>query len=240
MAESEQASTIPRRTIHEAYRDALAARRQYRQSVGGPLEADAHQRLQEAVAAYYDVLRPLVESSNATEDLWETEELWPIEPEYQFVAICPTCQVYEPIEGNEAELPIGERCPSCGEDRIDRKRVPATDDDGEVQYRYVEGLKSVENIWDQRVEREVEYTDALGSHTEAVVETRLVPPEQLHAIAEALDRAMQRLSLHADVDDEAPTTTLDNDDLEAFGERLAEIREEWDTDEGIDEKEVTE
>lgn len=238
MSKSEQRSTIPRRTIHEAYRDALAARRQFRQSVGGPLAGDAHERLQEAVAAYYDVLRPLVESSNATEALWETEQLWPIEPRYHEVAICPTCQVYEPLTDTE-ELPLGERCPNCGQDQIERQQVPETDDNGQVVYRYVEGLKSVENIWNQRVEREVEYGDALGSHTETVVETRLVPPEQLHAIAEALDRAMERLSLHAEVDDEAPTTELDNDDLEAFGERLAEIREEWDTDEGLDEKEVT-
>jgi|GEM_PF-2125084 len=242
MAESEDGrSTLPIRAIHEAYRDALTARREYRQAVGGPLESDAHHRLQEAVASYYDVLRPLMESANSTEKLWEEAELWPTEPKYQSVNICPGCNSYVPVESAHTDaFPLGGRCPECGDEQIGRDQIPKLDDEGRVEYHHVEGLQSVEGIFDQQVEREVEYSDALGTNSETVVETRLVPSEHLQLIAEKLDKVMERLSLHAEVDDEVPTTELDKEDLEDFQERLVEIREEWADEDGLTDSEVAE
>ena len=207
MAESEQASSIPTRTIHEAYRDALAARRQYQQSVGGPLEADTHQQLQEAVAAYYEVLRPLVSAANNTEKLWEEVNLWPTAPKYQTVHICRECMMYAPADADDT-LPLGSMCPGCGDGEIQLDEVPAIDDEGCVEYRYLRGLKAVEDIWDDRVERTVEYEDALGTHTETVVESRLVPAEHLRIIARRLDEALQKLDLHAEVESGLPKGTM--------------------------------
>lgn len=201
----DQGSPIPTRTIHEAYRDALNARRHYRQAAGSPLEPEAHENLQEAVAAYYEVLRPLLSSANACEKLWEEEELWAVEPRFREVAICSACNIYVGIDdAPETPLTIGTGCPDCGEGVIERRQIPETDDEGEIVYRYVTGLASVEDIWDQRIEREVEYEDALGQHSETRVETRLVPPEHLRTIARKLDEALRKLDLHAGFEDDLP------------------------------------
>jgi hypothetical protein len=211
-------STIPTRTIHEAYREALQARRNYQQATGGPFEHDAHQALQDAVASYYEVLRPLLSSSNGTEELWNETELWPTEPVYQEVAICPECGLYVPAdEMDEVGVEVGDYCPNCvrdnperaGRPRLEPNQIPKTNGSGEVVYRYVEGLKSVDGIFDQRVERTVEYSDALGTHQETRVETQLVQPEHLKTIARKLDEALKALNLHAKVDDKLPKGTLE-------------------------------
>jgi len=213
-------STIPTRTIHDAYREALQARRNYQQATGGPFEHDAHQALQDAVASYYEVLRPLLSSSNATEDLWENANLWPTEPVYINVAICPECGLYIPAEEmQEANVEIGDHCPNgsrdhpnqAGRPRLEAEQIPKTNDQGEVVYHYVEGLESVDGIFDQRIEETVEYSDALGTHEETRVETQLVQPEHLKTIARKLDEALRALNLHAKADDKLPTGGLTAD-----------------------------
>ena len=238
-SDSNDAGSMPARTIHATYREALEARQHYQAAAGGPFEQNAHEQLHDAVAAYYEVLRPLVSNSNATEDLWKNEELWPTQPVYVDVGLCPACGANEPAdELDDAGISLGDMCPNCENAVVERAQIPKTDKDGQVVYHHVEGLEAVEGVWNQRVEREVEYRDALGSHTETVVETQLLDPAHLQAIARKLDEALERLSLHAEVNDEAPTTELDNEDLEKFGEQLAKIREEWADEDGIDEKEV--
>jgi hypothetical protein len=211
-------STIPTRTIHEAYRECLQARRNYQQAAGGPFETDAHEALQDAVASYFEVLRPLLSSSNGTDELWTKVKLWPTEPVHQPVVICPECGLYVPAnEMDEAGVEPGDYCPNCARDnpnragrpRLETEQIPKTNDDGEVVYRYVEGLKSVDGIFDQRVERTVEYSDALGGHQDTRVETQLVQPEHLKTIARKLDEALKALNLHAKADDKLPTGTLD-------------------------------
>lgn len=213
-------STIPTRTIHDAYRQALQARRDYQQSTGGPFEQQAHEALQDAVASYFEVLRPLLSSSNATDQLWNDEKLWPTEPVYQAVAICPECGSYLPADELEAsQLDVGDYCPSCSRDNPDRagrprlepEQIPKTNEDGEVVYQYVEGLESVDGIFDQRTERTVEYSDALGNHTETIVETQLVAPEHLKTIARKLDEALKALNLHAKAEDKLPTGGMEVD-----------------------------
>lgn len=213
-ADDEPSSSIPTRTIHEAYRDALQARAQYQQAAGGQFEQPAHERLQDAVANYYEVLRPLLSSMNATEDLWEETELWPTEPIYHQVAICPGCGVYAPIDGLDEvdlDLAVNELCPSCGNAVVEKDQIPKTDETGQIQYRYVEGLESVDDIWSQQVEREVQYSSALGTQTEPVTETRLVPPEHLKIIARKLDEALKQLKLHAKADDRLPKGSVTSD-----------------------------
>lgn len=204
-------STIPTRTIHEAYRDALEARANYQRASGGPLEQNAHEALQDAVSNYYEVLRPLLSGSNATEDLWERERLWPTEPIYVDVAACPSCGLQERVdELDDTVVELNELCPGCGNAVVERNRFPETDETGEVKYRYVEGLQSVDNIWNQREERVVERSDALGSYTTTVVETRLVAPFKLKTIARKLDEALKKLNLHAKAEDKLPTGQLEN------------------------------
>ena len=206
-------STIPTREAHDAFRKAVAARRNYRQSIGGPFEQDAHQALQDAVAYYFEVLRPLLCSSNATDQLWNDEKLWPTEPVYQEVAICSECGNYVLADkmGDDCVV-VGDLCPNCARDgdrvekpRLEPKKIPATNEDGEVLYRYVEGLESVDGIFDQRVEQTVEYSDALGKHTKTVADTQLIAPQHLKTIARKLDEALRALNLHVKEDDKLPT-----------------------------------
>ena len=233
--------SMPTRTIHAAYREALQARRDYQQAAGGPFEATAHEQLHDAVSAYYEVLRPLVSSSNSTTELWEEKALWPTQPIYVEIGLCPACGSSEPVDAlADLELDLGDPCPNCGNAVVERAQVPKTDEAGQVVYQHVEGLESVTDVWNQRVERTVEYSDALGTHTETRTETQLLDPAHLLAVARALDEGLEKLALHAEVDDEAPTTELDNDDLEKFQEQLASIREEWETEEGLDDSEVAE
>lgn len=232
--------TMPTRTIHGAYREALQARRNYQTAAGGPFEANAHEQLHDAVAAYYEVLRPLVSASNSTEHLWTDEKLWPTQPVYVEVGLCLACGANEAVDQlDDVGVELGEPCPNCENAVVEKAQIPETDDDGQVIYDHVEGLQAVDGAWSQTDEHSVEYSDALGTHTETRVETQLLDPAHLQAIARALDEALERLALHADVDDEAPTTELDNEDLEKFQEQLAKIRDEWDGEEGLDESEVT-
>lgn len=233
--------TMPTRTIHGAYREALQARRNYQTAAGGPFEANAHESLHDAVAAYYEVLRPLISASNSTEHLWTDEELWPTQPRYVEVALCPACGANVGVDelDDVPSVNLGDLCPNCENAVVETAQIPETDEDGQVVYDHVEGLKSVDGAWNQKVEHTVEYSDALGTHTETRVETQLLDPAHLQAIARALDEALERLALHADVDDEAPTTELDNDDLEKFQEQLEKIRDEWEGEDGLDDSEVS-
>lgn len=232
--------SMPTRTIHATYREALQARRNYQQAAGGPFEANAHEQLHDAVASYYEVLRPLVSSANATEHLWTEYELWPTQPVYVEVALCPACGANLPIDDvEETNVELGELCPNCENAVVETAQLPKTDDDGQVVYDHVEGLEAVDGVWNQQREFTVDYSDALGTHTETRVETQLLDPAHLQAIARALDEALERLALHAEIDDEAPTTELDNADLEKFQEQLAKIRSEWDDEDGLDDSEVT-
>lgn len=204
-------TTIPTRTIHEAYREALEARSNYQRASGGPLEVNAHEALQDAVSNYYEVLRPLLSGSNATEDLWESEDLWPTVPVQHEVAVCPACGASEPLDELKGdEVTLNELCPNCGNAVVEKDSTAKTDENGQVEYHHVEGLQSVDNIWNQRDVREKTYSDSLGTHTETVVETRLVPPEHLKTIARKLDEALKKLNLHAKAEDKLPTGQLEN------------------------------
>jgi predicted RNA-binding Zn-ribbon protein involved in translation (DUF1610 family) len=231
---------MPARTIDAAFSEVVDAWRNYQQAAGGPFEQNAHEQLHFSVAAYYKVLRPLVSSSNSTDDLWKNEELWPTEPVRVEIGLCPECGANESLDAlNDSGISLGDVCPNCGDGAVERAQAPKTDEDGQVVYHHVEGLESVQGIWDQRVEQKIEYEDALGSHTETVVETQLLDPAHLQKISEKLDEAMERLDLHAPVNDEVPTTELDNEDLEKFGEQLQQIREKWGDEGGLDESEVS-
>lgn len=210
----EDATGVPTRLIHQAYREALQARREYQQAAGGPMERAAHQQLHDVIAHYYEVLRPVLSESNAAEDLWHEEDLWPTRPVYRPAAVCPACgsRAYLDGDGRETNDVVGELCRNCGNAVVEQSSVPKVNEKGETVYQYLTGLKSVDNIWDQRVEEEVEISDALGTNTETRVETQLVPPEHLKIIARKLDEALKRLDLHATVDDKLPKGKLSNPD----------------------------
>lgn len=202
-------TTIPTQAIHRAYQESLQARSSYQSAAGGQFEAAAHEKLHNAVSDYFEVMRPLLENSNATRELWEEKKLWPTEPKYQAVAICKACDFFVPESESGSGAGRGDLCPECGQQILERESIPKTDENGEVVYEWREGLKSVQNIWDQRVEKQVTRSDALGDHTEVVVETKLVPVEHLKVIARELDSALKALDLHAKSDDKLPKGRLD-------------------------------
>jgi len=202
MASNEQLTrSPPRRAIHAAYRRSLEARQHYQQAVGGPLEQEAHEQLHDAVGAYYEVLRPLVASSPATEAHWKHRQLWPTRPATVDVGYCPACSTNAPVdELAAADTGIGEPCPACRNAAVERRTVQQTDEEGRLVYEHVEGLATVDGAFDQHVERDIEYTDALGSHTDTRVERQLLPPAHLRTVARTLDDAMECLGLHVEVD----------------------------------------
>jgi len=208
----ERRSSVPVRTLYGVYQNTIEARREYQQAVGGPMEQWALQNLHDAVLDYYEVLRPALSSMNATEELWEEAELWPTEPIMIELAYCPACQGHHPVEQlDDVPIEIGEPCPACGEADVDTTKVPETDEEGVVVYEWVRGLKSIDELRNQREVVEHTYQDALGEHTSTEVTTSLLAPEQLTAIARRLDEAMRELKLLATTDDKLPKGQINND-----------------------------
>lgn len=202
---------IPTRMIHQKMIAWHEAREDYQQSIGGHFEQVAHENLHEKVSSYYEALRPLISSSNATKDLWNDEKLWRTQPVYVKIGVCPACGANESVKQlNESGLRLGDDCPNCGKAKIEPSQAPATNEDGEVVYHHVEGLKSVDEAWEQRVEREVSYNDALGTHHETRTETQLLAPEYLKAIGRKLDEGLKKLNMHGKSEDKLPKGHLEN------------------------------
>lgn len=209
-AEEERKSSVPSRTIHAAYRDCLQARSDYQRAIGGPMEGAAHEQLHDAVANYYEALRPLLSSANATEELWKEEKLWPIRPRFQEVGFCPACNSHAPTDQlEESEISVGtDLCPWCENAVLEHDSVPATDEHGQMLYEWVEGLESLTGVWDRVEEVEVSYSDALGPYSTSRREAVLLEPARLLTVARKLDEAMVRLNLHAEVEDNLPKGQL--------------------------------
>lgn len=197
--------------IHNRMVEWHDAREDYQQAIGGPFEQAAHENLHEKVSSYYEALRPLISSSNATKELWESENLWRTQPAYVEIGLCPACGANEAVaEMEDTGLRVGDDCPNCGQATIEHTQAPATNEDGEVIYHHVEGLESVDEAWEQRVEREVSYNDALGTHHETRTETQLLAPEHLKIIGRKLDEGLKKLNMHGKSEDKLPKGHLEN------------------------------
>lgn len=211
-SDEEIVSTAPIRTIHQAYRDTLQARSYYQRNVGTQMESWALENLHDAVMDYFEVMRPLVSSMNATERYWEEEQLWPSEPVMHEVAYCAACGGHCPVgQLNDAPIEIGKPCPTCEQAPVKATTAPKTDEDGHVVYHWVEGLQSIDELRNQRDEQEHTYQDALGTHTTTTVTNTLLAPEHLTAIARTLDEALKELKLHAKTDDKLPKGQINNE-----------------------------
>lgn len=205
------ASGVPVRTIHQTYQESLQARGEYQRAIGTQMEGWAHQNLHDAVMDFFEVLRPLLSSMNATEKLWNETKLWPVEPIMEAIAYCPHCGGNELVdELDDAPIEVGKPCPTCGQADVDTTHRPKVDEEGVVVYEWVEGLKSIDDLRNQRFEQEHTYQDALGTHTTTQTTSNLLAPEQLTAIARVLDEAMKELKLHATVDDKLPKGQVTN------------------------------
>jgi len=173
----------------------------------------------------FTALRPLFANSNATEHLWTDEELWIVGRQMIPVAACPACGSRFNID----KVEIGDYCPDCGDEQLQETQMPAVDEEtGEPIWQFVEGLQSLEQFRGQREVRTVQYSDALGRHTKRVVEKQLLDPHHLEAAADAIDEGLERLGLHADVDDTQHETELDQETIEAFQERVQEVLDDGD------------
>lgn len=222
MSDDDEA-TISAREVRRAYRMALEARQQYRRAVGSDLEAWAHEELHQAVFDFYDVLRPLIKNANATEEHWSERQLWPIQHRYVAASVCPACG-FE-VAGHE-HAAQGSVCGRCGDAQLRKGEAPAVDEDGNPLYVWVEGLEEVDDLRYQSEVVEHEYSDAMGTHTRTEVQKQLLDPRKLVTIADTLDECLEELGLLAETDDEVTTTELDQEDLDAFRERLGELKDE--------------
>jgi len=194
--------------IQAAYRDSLQARRDYRRAVGGPYERMAHEALHEAVLDFYDVLRPMVKNSTATDELWSEVELWPVARRTTEVAWCPECDAEIDVDGT------GELCPECqaADDRgapvLEKMEVAALTPDGEPAYVWACGLNTLDELRIETEEVTEEYSDALGKHERTRTVKQLAEAEKLLTLLDYLDEAVQELGLLAEVDDDLPKDKL--------------------------------
>ena len=240
MSAEGDSSSLPGRTIHGAYRDCLQARSDYQRAIGGPMEGAAHEQLHDAVANYYEALRPLISSANVTEKLWEEDELWPVRPLFEEVGYCPSCGGHAASSAlQEKGIQVGsDLCPWCENAVLERDRAAKTDENGQVVYEWVQGLESLTDAWDRVEEVQVEYEDGLGPYSTTKREAVLLDPSRLLTVARKLDEALERLNLHAEIDDDVDTTPLDKEDIEQFAEQVQKIREQHGDGESLAEKEA--
>lgn len=205
MPETDPESVPGGREIREAYKRSLQARQEYRRAVGSDVEGWAHQQLHDATMDYFDALRPLLQSANATSDLWEGVELWPVDYVTEPVAGCPDCGF-----SSDDLSHTGALCPDCeaADDReagiLQRMAMPVRGEDGQPEFEYATGLQTLDDLRLDVEVHETEYSDALGSSTSRTVQKRLLEPEQLIAVLDALDEAMQQLDLLVNIDDTLP------------------------------------
>lgn len=195
--------------VRQAYQQMVQSRKAYRRASGTHFEDNAHESFHDAVFDLYDELRARLKRRDVTQDLWEEEKLWPTEPVYQPVAICEECGSYLPAdELKESQLDVGDYCPNCARDNPDRagrprlkgEQIPKTDDEGQIVYNYVEGLRSLDQIRNRVEEYTVEYSDALGTHEEVRTQRQLIAPQRLEAVADLLAESMEILGLFPDAE----------------------------------------
>mgnify|MGYP006280374913 CR=1 FL=1 len=185
--------------VSVAYRELVHARKQYRQSIGTRFESMGHDQYHEAIFNLFDELSPRLKRRDIASELWEDAELWPGEPIYHEVAMCPACGGHHPVDGlDEVNVVIGEPCPTCGDAEVVTSTFPKIDEDGQVEYRMVEGLSSLSQYRNRFEERTVSYEDALGTHEETRTEKLLLDPYQLEIAADVLSEAMEVLGLFPD------------------------------------------
>lgn len=213
------------REVRESYNAALRARREYRRAVGGPMDQMAHERLHESTLDYYETVRPLIKSSNVTDEHWSKRELWPVAPITTAIAVCPHCRSEGDVEY------AGELCPRCqdladGAPVLEKTEVQAVDEEGNPRYHYAEGLQTLDDLRLGVTTKTDEWTDALGKHERTSVEKNLLDPRKLLTVLDVLDEAMGELNLLAEIDDDAVETSLDQTHLEAFRDRLEELHSE--------------
>lgn len=185
--------------VRQAYQQMVQARKAYRRAAGTEFEDNAHQSFHDAVFDLYDELRARLKRRDVTQDLWEEEELWPTEPVYITVALCPACTAYSSLD-DESDYSPGDTCPNCGGGVLERENIPKTDDEGQVVYHHVEGLSSLDQFRNRVEEYTIEYSDALGTHEETRTQHKLLDPQRLEAVADLLAESMEVLGLFPDAE----------------------------------------
>lgn len=185
--------------VRQAYQQMVQARKAYRRASGTQFEDNAHDSFHDTVFDLYDELRARLKRREVTQELWEEEELWPTEPVYVTVALCPACTAYDSLDDESAYSP-GDMCPNCGDAVLERETVPKTDDEGQVVYHHVEGLSSLDQFRNRVEEYTVEYSDALGTHEEVRTQQQLLAAQRLEAVADLLAESMEVLGLFPDAE----------------------------------------
>jgi len=197
--------------VRQAYRQLVHARQQYRRAAATEFEDTAHERFHDAAFDLYDELRARLKRRDVTDELWNEAKLWPVEPIYHDAAFCHNCGLYVSVdELEDADVDVGDLCPNCSSQVLEVETLQETDDEGQVVWSHVEGLKHLDQFRNRVSERTVEYSDGLGSYEKTVREQQLLAPQRLEAVADRLGEAMEVLGLFPDA---TSSQSFDTDEI---------------------------
>jgi hypothetical protein len=185
---------IARRKVRSTLDDMLEARRdyQYHVNLGRASQANEealHANLQTAVMTAWEALRPYAvgSSQRKVRHLWDDAQLWPVERQVEYVPICPACRE------QRAGLEAGDVCPEC-DGPIEYQQLPVRDADGQIQYKYAEGLGTLAEYQGQ-TEETVERTGTFSPQQRVVERPVRLRPEYLFRAARLLDELAEQLNI---------------------------------------------
>lgn len=203
MSESEgiDGTGIPTRTVHEAYRRCLDARKEYiRARRHNPeLQNTAHKNLQDAVQEYFEALYELLTTEEAVEEYWGGSEdayLWTKERYY---------------------ITVGdERIPA---DDLPKDKLAKIDlqEDAEKGVEYV-GLRALDGEFSHTETVEKDVSVAYGAYKVSEERANLLPVATLFKAARLLNQAAKELHLLVNVEETTPRTEIDDELIEEWEE----------------------
>lgn len=202
--------------IHRAYRECLAARNQW-SGVNGrvydeEVREELHADLNQAVMGWFEALYPYLSSQDGVSEYWEDVDLWPTGVKQEKALICENCEArYDP-----QKIDASRGCPNCGSS-LGWAMLRAYDDDGNVEYEYATGLKTLTE-WTDKTEVITEKQGRYRPTTVKKVKPLRLPPENLLRAARLLDQAAEELGLLATVTAATPRTELTDEMVEEVEE----------------------
>lgn len=225
-----QRQGVPSRTIEEAYYEAVEARRQYIDYADDGderLEHALHHQLHKAVIKYFEVLHHQLETKQKVREYWETKPLYQTGWQTNTALFCSqkeACGFTIWADHEQADrLHPGATCPRCGEGFLDDDEAYVTDEAGEPEPEYARGLLHLEDWYYRPTTDQSTRHGYLGVRTVTERSQQLLPVSVLFRAARYLDEAADELELLVEVNDDVPEAELTIDTMERFQERLGEL-----------------